>query len=432
MMSFDGTGDRAGWKDTLAFADQTGVKFTFFVSGVVQLRRDKRWLYRPPGRARGATIVAYSETADEVLERIGYINRALKSGHEIGSHANGHFNGKKWTYRHWMKELSQFTKLMFNQYKNNRLRPRGDQPKKLDLKPTDIAGFRAPYLKRGKGLWKALARHGYTYDSSGSDEDMTYWPVKKRGVWFFPLARVPFAPDGSKIHSMDFNIMVRQFEPKSKRPHKRQLVYRLYEEQVYQTFLEYFRTSYNGNRSPVHIGHHYKLNGRILYWNALKRFARTVCKLPEVKCVNYKQLVAFMNRQSPSAVAAYRRGAFAKAKPLTFDLKLGTYAGFRGNPVGRSHGRSRYQFCSGQYLGYRGGRGVYTCYRRKSMRAIKRGIRHRGWRVRSWDVHAGGKRATGVASRKGRRIRIEFNRCYLSPCYSGFEVFRLGHARASR
>ncbi len=432
LMSFDGTGDRKGWKDTLEFADDTGVKFTYFVSGVVQLRKARRRLYRAPGRGRGATVVAFSESRDEVLERIAYINRALASGHEIGSHGNGHFNGKKWSYRHWMSELGQFNKLMFNQFRNNDLRPGPGQPRKLNLRRKDIAGFRAPYLKRGKGLWKALSRHGYTYDSSGSDEDMTYWPSKRRGVWFFPLARIPLAPMGFKTHSMDYNLFVWQWEPKQKRPHKRRLVYRLYEEQVYQTFLEYFLTSYNGNRSPVHIGHHYKLHGRILYWNALKRFARKVCGLPEVRCVTYKQLVKFLEHSGTKNIARYRRGDFDKRKPLRFELLLGSHPGIGGNPLGRSHGASRFQFCSGQYLGKRGAKRRYACYRKASARTIKRGIRFRGWKLRWWRSSADGHKASAIAARKGRRIRIEFNTCYLSPCYSGFEVFRLGSTHAAR
>ncbi len=57
-------------------------------------------------------------------------------------------------------------------------------------------------------------------------------------------------------------------------------------EQTLQTYLHYFRTNYSGNRAPLHIGHHFTGFVGGAYNAALKTFARAVCGLPEVRCVD--------------------------------------------------------------------------------------------------------------------------------------------------
>ena len=47
--------------------------------------------------------------------------------------------------------------------------------------------------------------------------------------------------------------------------------------------------------------------------DALKSFARTVCGLPEVRCVSYKALADFMDSLAPQTLAAYRKGDFPRA-----------------------------------------------------------------------------------------------------------------------
>ena len=49
------------------------------------------------------------------------------------------------------------------------------------------------------------------------------------------------------------------------------------------------------------------------YNEALKAFARTVCGLPEVRCVTCAKLADFLDRQKAETLAAYRRGDFARA-----------------------------------------------------------------------------------------------------------------------
>ena len=85
------------------------------------------------------------------------------------------------------------------------------------------------------------------------------------------------------------------------------------------TYLDYFKANYTGNRAPLHIGHHFTDYQRGAYREALKSFARTVCGLPEVRCVSYKMLADFLDKASPETLAAYRKGDFPRAHEPAID-----------------------------------------------------------------------------------------------------------------
>jgi hypothetical protein len=79
---------------------------------------------------------------------------------------------------------------------------------------------------------------------------------------------------------------------------------------MYQSYKSYFDKNYYGNRGPVHIGHHFsKWNGGA-YWKAMQRFAKYACKQPEVRCVTYKELVAFMNANEKN-IPDYQKANFS-------------------------------------------------------------------------------------------------------------------------
>jgi hypothetical protein len=92
-----------------------------------------------------------------------------------------------------------------------------------------------------------------------------------------------------------------------------------------ETYLQYFDSNYNGNRAPLHIGHHFSLWNGGAYWEAMKEFALTVCKKPEVVCGTYKELADFMDKTPPETVRAYREGRFAKAQSLRLSQGLPVY-----------------------------------------------------------------------------------------------------------
>ena len=97
------------------------------------------------------------------------MNEAHASGHEIASHANGHFDGGSWSEAQWRSEFAQFNRLLFEAAKNNDLS--GDVPALAMEKRSIVDGYR----KRGihfypmwrirtelgiEGLCKEL-RHAY-------------------------------------------------------------------------------------------------------------------------------------------------------------------------------------------------------------------------------------------------------------------------------
>jgi hypothetical protein len=117
---------------------------------------------------------------------------------------------------------------------------------------------------------------------------------------------------------MDYNFYVAQTAAKPDPAHSA-----IYEQQMLDTYLRYFQASYEGNRAPIHIGHHFSTWNGGAYWRALQRFAATVCGMPEVKCVTYRELSDFMDSVSPEIVAAYRKGDFEKAVPSRPKLAQG-------------------------------------------------------------------------------------------------------------
>jgi hypothetical protein len=52
------------------------------------------------------------------------------------------------------------------------------------------------------------------------------------------------------------------------------------------------------------------------YNEALKDFARTVCGLPEVRCVTYRVLADYLDRLDAATLQAYQRGDFPRAPAL--------------------------------------------------------------------------------------------------------------------
>ena len=91
-------------------------------------------------------------------------------------------------------------------------------------------------------------------------------------------------------------------------------------EQTLQTYLQYFKSNYAGNRAPLYIGHYFMNYAGGAYNEALKSFARAVCGLPEVRCVNYAKLADFMDQQNSETLAAYRRGDFAHVATPTLKV----------------------------------------------------------------------------------------------------------------
>lgn len=314
-IAFDNCTELSRWQELSDFAkelnkDRDKIHFTFFVSGTNFLTADKRNLYQGPHQARGYSMIYFGGTPDEIEKRVAYINDLRRRGHEIASHAVGHFDGRAWSAADWQQEFKSYTGLLDDVAANNGL----PATVKFDFPAASIVGFRAPYLANSTGLYTALKTGGFRYDTSGTSES-NQWPEKKDGIWRFNLAGIKLHRSKKSTLSMDYNLFVAQSfaldNPATRMAHR---------DETLETYLDYFKANYSGNRAPIHIGHHFTAYHGGIYDDALKVFIRKVCGLPEVQCVPYTKLADFMDGLSPDTLQAYRSGDFPHAAPPVIDI----------------------------------------------------------------------------------------------------------------
>jgi hypothetical protein len=321
VMAFDNCTELERWKELSEFAAEMNrsgdpVHFTFFVSGINFLADDKAGLYQPPNRRRGASQIGFGGTPEDVAQRVAYINDLYRNGHEIASHAVGHFDGRGWSAADWTQEFSSFRELLTNVAANNGL----DSAVKFAFPPSEVIGFRAPYLDTSPGLYVALKDNAFRYDTSG-DNFPENWPEKIGDLWRFNLVQLKLADSGRRALSMDYNFLAAQSGGVVDRARRD-----AFREEMLQTYLAYFRSNYAGDRAPLNIGHHFFDYQDGAYREALETFARMVCGLPEVRCATYAELADFMDRLDVPTLEAYRNGDFthAAAPALNVALNLGT------------------------------------------------------------------------------------------------------------
>lgn len=341
-LAFDGSLAIPMWQATRDFArrsklQSTPVNFTYFISGVYYVEKVKRTKYVEPLKGAGASAIGWGGDAADILARYDQTNMAYDEKNEIASHANAHFGGARWSLQNWRDEFRQFHKIIFDFFNFNGVQPTPKFPSGWRFGERQMVGFRAPLLETSAGLWTTLKEYGYRYDTSKTSQP-NYWPARdaNSGTWNFPLASLVIAGTGKRTLSMDYNFYVADSRalpnPAEKARYKRQMV---------ETYLQYFENNYNGNRAPVHIGHHFSLWNGGAYWEAMQEFASKVCGRPEVKCVTYTELADFMDTRTPAQLRGYQAGNFPKLPPvriamgeptLDVDIRMASIEpGVRGN-----------------------------------------------------------------------------------------------------
>lgn len=288
LISFDGAHDNRLWERSLKTAEQTGARFTYFLSCTFLISRDSRKSYKAPGHSAGRSNVGFAPDRADVVERLGHIWTAHQQGHEIGSHGCGHFDGKEWSKDDWIAEFQQFDSIASTAWTDNEMQPPAGWS---DFVASDIKGFRAPYLSTGTALHPALAAHGLSYDASTVSNGPAS-PDFTQPVARFALPMVPEGPSGRPIIAMDYNLYVRHSgaeEDPSKSAE--------FETRALEAFRTAFEAEYSGERRPLQLGFHFvEMNGGA-YWRALERFALETCGRPEVACITYQEAIRRLKPQ---------------------------------------------------------------------------------------------------------------------------------------
>ncbi|MFA6094442.1 MAG: hypothetical protein WC757_00965 [Candidatus Paceibacterota bacterium] len=303
LLGFDGSRSLDAWEKILDFSQEmkgigTHVNFTFFISGVYLLDEQNKDIYKDPLGSIGRSLIGFGRS-DDIAPRVSFINRAITDGHEIGSHANGHFSGHRWTFEQWMQEFTSFNFLIDAIKTNNSnlvLR------ESLRVSSGDIIGFRAPELATNVNMYHALASSSFVYDASGISQK-TDWPKRdKFGIWHIPLSTIFLNPGRIPTITMDYSVFMTQTDAQDTVLKDSPEWMRLYE-QLSGAYRELFDGVYDGGREPIAIGHHFSEWNSGVYWEVMKDFIREECGKPEVNCVTYKELVGYMEAQEKSLVS---------------------------------------------------------------------------------------------------------------------------------
>ncbi|CAM5737595.1 hypothetical protein [Streptomyces hirsutus] len=304
VFSWDGAlqGDDGLFSHFLDVAEENDAHMTFFLTGIYLLPQTKKALYDPPQHDRGAAAISYP-TDEHIRTTLEQLGRAWKKGNEIGTHFNGHFCNEKgggdWSVAEWKSEIDQFNSFVKNWKTNTGYTDLPALPFDVDK---EVTGGRAPCLEGQANLLKAIKDYGYRYDSSSAG-DFQIWPVKKGGVWDFPLQMLPY--EGGKYQglSMDFNFLYNQSDGKTEGD---PAMYPQWEEETVDTYMAGFNRVYHGSRAPLFIGNHFEEWNGGIYMRAVERTIENVCTKKDVQCVSFKELADWMDVQAPATLERLR------------------------------------------------------------------------------------------------------------------------------
>lgn len=297
IVSFDGAHDNLLWEKSRAMAKRTGAHFTYFLSCTFLFAKDQRATYQAPHEKRGRSNVGFSQDRDETILRLGEIWLAKLEGHDIGSHACGHFDGGKWSAQDWKSEFAFFHEALENAWQNAGVGEREPADWQRFVKE-DIRGFRAPYLSAGSGLIKALEAHGFAYDASLVSKGPAM-PVASGEIARFALPLVPEGASRRPVIAMDYNLYVRHSKGKEA-PEKSAT----FEDSALAAYRDAFTKQYDGERIPLQLGFHFVEMNAGAYWRALDRFLTETCGKQDVACVSYAEALGLLAKEKKAAGAA--------------------------------------------------------------------------------------------------------------------------------
>ena len=307
VVSFDGACDDELFKHYLDLAERASARFTFFLSGLCLLPDGQRDEYAPPLKDRGSSSIGFTAEGD-IPERIRNLTTAYERGHEIGTHALGHFCGAggvgDWGPDDWRSELTQFDTFLDNWRTNLGAELSADVPK-LPFNSSVVQGIRTPCLQGNRdAMWPVWQEVGFTYDASNTGS--LGWPKKIDGfeIWEFPLQTIPVVGFDRGALSMDYNFMCIQNGCSTRAdPPKVEQV----EQSTYDTYMQATQAACNGDRGPLFFGNHFNTWVGGAYRDALTRFvtdAKSACD--DVQFVSNRDLVRWLSAQDPAVLQQLR------------------------------------------------------------------------------------------------------------------------------
>lgn len=269
--TFDGSKSITMWEDILKFAKKNNIKFTFFVSGVYLLPDNRKHDYKLPYNMQhtGVSEIGFGGTEEYVNTRISYFHRAIKEGHDIQSHLNGHFDGTKWSEETWRNEFDQFSKFMA-------------------LFP-NIKHVRFPLLAQNNNVYKVMADLNYK-----SIVSPTIGMRKKT------VNHISFNHNGKKNTIIEYPI----YYYKSEHYNSIIMDYNLYyvdtkrnpkftpeqiENNVYQLYMKIAKECFE-EKVPMFFNHHFSLWEDSAYWKAMQRAIIDIKKMYEVESLTISEL----------------------------------------------------------------------------------------------------------------------------------------------
>ena len=312
ISSFDGAADIDMYRLWLPIAEQTGARFTFFVSGIYMLLPQYKDAYQPPNKPIGfSNLGGYSELAGSkgavrnLYDNWMAFNAARRMGNEIGTHYVSHIcdESNAWTTADWVSEASQWEKLMLDVSTVNHLKT----PITPLVTKADFHGGRTPCLMGDKtAVYAASKQMGWEYDAS--DEGILgQWPKRQQGIWNFPLPSIPRVGSKYATLAMDYNFYFNH--GKVDDPVKLKQL----ENWTYRSYYGALRGLYTSNRAPLILGSHFATWNHGVYNRALARTLRRACTTPEVACVDFITLARWLDQQTPAQLAKWEAGEFPKA-----------------------------------------------------------------------------------------------------------------------
>jgi hypothetical protein len=307
VVSFDGSCGDELFRHYLDVAERNSARFTFFLSGLCLLPDEQRETYDPPLKDPGSSAIGFG-SADQIPALVRNLSTAYSRGHEIGTHALGHFCGgggvDDWDADDWRSELAQFRRIVDNWRAN--LDPElsaGVSP--LPFNSSVVQGIRTPCLQGDREvMWPVWEEAGFTYDASNPGS--IGWPVKIDGhdLWEFPLQMMPVSGFDRGALSMDYNFMCVQngCSKEAGADEAAQI-----EASTYDSFMAATRSACDGSRTPLFLGNHFNTWVDGAYRDALTRYvddAASAC--PDVQFVSNRDLVRWLDAQDPAVLEELR------------------------------------------------------------------------------------------------------------------------------